>query len=32
VKTVETILNKTAEDGHPLRDILAEILTAYLRD
>ena len=32
MKTVETILNKTAEDGHPLRDILAEILTAYLRD
>jgi len=32
VKTVETILNKTAEDGHRLRDILAEILTAYLRD
>ncbi len=32
MKTVETILDKTAEDGHRLRDILAEILKAYLRD
>jgi hypothetical protein len=32
MKTIETVLDKTAGDGHRLRDILAEILKAYLRD
>ena len=31
MKTVETILDKTAKDGHRVRDILAEILNAYFR-
>ena len=31
MKAVETILDKTAEDGYRVRDILAEILKAYLR-
>ena len=31
MKTVETILDKTAKDGHRARDILAEILNAYFR-
>jgi hypothetical protein len=29
--TVETILDRTAEDGYRVRDILAEILKAYVR-
>ena len=31
MKTVETILDKTAKDGHRVRDILAEILNSYFR-
>ena len=31
MKTIETILDKTAKDGHRVRDILAEILNAYFR-
>jgi len=31
MNTVETILDKTAEDGYRVRDILAEILKAYVR-
>jgi hypothetical protein len=31
MKTVETILDKTAKDGHRARDILAEILNAYFK-
>ena len=32
MKTVETILDKTAKDGHRVRDILAELLDNYLRN
>ena len=31
MKAVETILDKTAKDGHRVRDILAQILNAYFR-
>jgi hypothetical protein len=31
MKTVETILDRTAQDGYRARDILAEILNAYFR-
>jgi hypothetical protein len=32
MKTVETILDKTAKDGHRTRDILEEILNAYFKN
>ena len=32
MKTGETILDKTAKDGHRVRDILAELLDNYLRN
>ena len=32
MKTVETILDKTAKDGHRVRDILAELLDNYFRN
>ncbi|MBT3636497.1 MAG: DUF1588 domain-containing protein [Opitutae bacterium] len=31
MKTTETILDKTAKDGHRVRDILAEILSSYFK-
>ena len=32
MKTVETILDRTAKDGHRARYILAEILNAYFKN
>jgi hypothetical protein len=32
MKTVETILDKTAKDGHRVRDILVELLDTYFRN
>ncbi|HIG30566.1 MAG TPA: DUF1585 domain-containing protein, partial [Verrucomicrobiales bacterium] len=32
MKTIETILDKTAKDGHRVRDIHAEILKAYFKN
>lgn len=31
MKTVEAILDKTAKDGHCMRDILAELLECYFK-
>ena len=31
MKTVETILDKTAKDGHRVRDILEELLESYFK-
>ncbi|MEO1984281.1 MAG: DUF1588 domain-containing protein, partial [Fuerstiella sp.] len=32
MKTIEAILDKTAKDGHPAQDILAELIDAYFKD
>ena len=31
MKTIESILDRTAKDGHRIRNILAEILNAYFK-